>query len=109
MGLDEVVQSEENSNSYKGTQNEKKINLKEKRWYYNYSLIEDKIDFQVITFIKVFGVFTSTVYSILEIYEGSVGFGLFCLLLGLSITFLWMSIFEGFSSVIKLLRKISDK
>ena len=108
MSLNDKVQPEQESNIDKRTPNSEKKERLNNGIFHTYKISEDKIDFQIIPVIKGLGIFTSIVWLFSEVTEKPI-WGFICFFFGLAITFLWTSIFEGFSSVIKLLRKISDK
>ncbi len=72
------------------------------------ALTEEKFDKQIIPIIKILGIIVSTIFGLSEFMNNPLG-GIVNLLIGIGFTFLFMYIFEGFSTIIKLLRKISDK
>lgn len=72
------------------------------------ALTEEKFDKQIIPVIQILGIIVSIVFGLSEFLDNPLG-GIVNLLIGIGFTYLFIYIFEGFSTIIKLLRKISDK
>jgi hypothetical protein len=88
-------------------------------WYYkdkiemigidNGTLVEDKLDKNVIPITRKWGIWSSVISGVGLIITTQVVSGIIVIVIGISTTLGFVILLEGFSTIIKLLRKISDK
>ena len=72
-------------------------------------LVEDKLDKNVIPTTRNWGIWGSIISGAITILSGDVISGIVIIIIGVSSTLGFVILLEGFSTIIKLLRKISEK
>ena len=73
------------------------------------TLVEDKLDKNVIPTTRNWGIWGSIISGAITVLSGSLFSGIVIIIIGISSTLGFVILLEGFSTVIKLLRKISEK
>ena len=75
----------------------------------NGTLVEDKLDKNVIPITRKWGIWSSVISGVGLIITTQFISGILVILIGVSSTLGFVILLEGFSTIIKLLRKISNK
>jgi hypothetical protein len=73
------------------------------------TLVEDKLDKNVIPTTRNWGLWGSIISGAITLLSGDVISGIVIIIIGVSSTLGFVILLEGFSTIIKLLRKISEK